>query len=283
MKDRVNKDIAILILFFNKADETIECIDSFLHSGCNIYVLNNGSEKRSVAKMTERYKDNQYVNIINESENLGPSRGRNRLIELSKEKWLFFIDNDISISPATEWTEILKKFISENPFAEIICPALFNVHENAFASHPEFILRGNEVHIEYSGKSTNNYFPSGASLVKRSIFERYGLFDENLFAFEDYEYAIRMLCHPGASLIVFNIPGITLRHDHKFQQSKEDKHAAMERYNFERLEASFARIQEKHQVMFEHDWKWWSNRQLKNMIGARILERISNKIASIFK
>lgn len=35
--------VAVLVLFFNKLDQTKDCIRSFIPSGQMIYVLNNGS------------------------------------------------------------------------------------------------------------------------------------------------------------------------------------------------------------------------------------------------
>ena len=45
--DTGKTDIAIQILFHEKVEQTIECIKSFIPSGKNIYILNNGSSKES--------------------------------------------------------------------------------------------------------------------------------------------------------------------------------------------------------------------------------------------
>ena len=42
----MNNAVAVLIIFFNKLDQTIECIESFIPSQQPIYVLNNGSDKK---------------------------------------------------------------------------------------------------------------------------------------------------------------------------------------------------------------------------------------------
>ncbi len=281
MADYSTKDIAVLIIFFNKIDETIACINSFLPKSVNIYVLNNGSNKRNWESLKFKYSNNNNLIFIHSDENLGPSIGRNKLIEASKENWLFFVDNDITVEPQDTWLESFNNFIQVNPEAKIICPKLFNVHENEYAKHPTFLKKGNEIFIDEHNIDSANYFPSGASIIHRSIFLLHGLFDEKLFGFEDYEYAIRILVQSKEQLHVFNLSSVTLRHDHKFQASKIDKGAVRARYDEDKLTKSFNRIEEKHQIKFDHNWQWWSNRQVENMVGKTFFKKVKSFLKKI--
>lgn len=278
MSQSNNTEVAVLIIFFNKLLETLKCIESFSVSGVNIYILNNGSEECAWKRLQEKYLLKSNISLINSIENIGPSKGRNLLIESSTEEWLFFVDNDIIIKEKTEWYASFNNCVRKNKDAKIFCPKLFNVYENEFAKHSKFVLVGNEVFLEQNYAGRTNYFPSGASIINRSVFNQYGLFDEKLFAFEDYEFAIRMLIEEQNPIKVYNIDNITLIHDHKFQVSKVDRNAVKARYNELRLTDSFEWMQEKHNIKFIHDWQWWSKKQIIDMTGKTIFQRIKGKI-----
>lgn len=274
--------MGILILFFNKLLETNECINSYLPSEENIYILNNGSESELWHKLQRKYVAHKQVHFIHSPKNLGPAKGRNLLIENTEEEWLFFVDNDITIKSPNDWVNEFRKFTKQNPAAEIICPKLFNIHENELVHHPLFHIKDNVVSLDYKNAAVTNYFPSGASIVKRSVFDKYGLFEEDIFAFEDYEYAIRVLCKTG-ELQAYVCNNITLFHDHRYQVSRTDKEAVKKRYKEERLRNSFNFIQQKHCVIFDHDWKWWSKKQVTDMTGNPFLKKIKNGIKCLLR
>ena len=92
-------DLAVCILFYEKLDQTIECIQRFLPSGVNIYILNNGSSpvsRNSLGTFCNGYKQ---IKIFDSNANLGVAVGRNFLITHTTEEWLLFVDNDIIIRP----------------------------------------------------------------------------------------------------------------------------------------------------------------------------------------
>ncbi len=282
MRNIKGKDIAVLIIFFNKISETIKCIDSFIPSAINIYVLNNGSEKKNWQILKSQYTGNQSLIFIHSDENLGPSQGRNKLIEASNEEWLFFVDNDITIEPQNNWLHSFYDFIIENTEAAIICPKLFNVHENEFAKHPKFVKKNNEIIIEELANEYGNYFPSGASIINRSIFLEHGLFDDKLFGFEDYEYSIRVVCSKKEKLSVFSMNDVILRHDHRFQKARIDKDSVKVRYNEKKLADSFSWIAEKHAIKFDHNWEWWSKKQVLDMTGKTIFQKAKQFLRNFY-
>jgi GT2 family glycosyltransferase len=275
--------IAILIIFFNKLQETSECVESFLPSGQPIYVLNNGSDKSLWKKLKNQFENEKSIKFFNSNENLGPAKGRNYLINASKEKWLFLVDNDISIQPEKGWVKAFDEFRSLNPDAAIFCPKLFNIHENEYCSHPEFILKEGEVTLHYKQNYITNYFPSGAAIVDRQIFKQFGLFDDFLTGFEDYEYAIRMLCTFKQPLSCLSIDSICLMHNHRHQKNTADRLAVKTRYNEDNLLRSFRYIEKKYGIIFIHDWQWWSRNQVEKMTANKwklkifsVLKRIRN-------
>lgn len=275
--------IDILILFFNKVDQTISCINSFLPSGQHVYVLNNGSDEQQLKKLQQTFRSNEQVHILDGGKNLGVSSGRNYLIRQTTEEWLFSVDNDITISPAENWLKFFNDYTVENPGAQIICPHIFNVHENEYALQLQVEMKGNEVSLQTGSFETTNCFPGGASIIHRSVFEQYGLFDDDMFVgFEDYEYAVRAMLSGKGMLQAHHIKNIELIHDHQFQKSTKDKEAVRQRYNEEKLKTSYDRMINKYNIVFEHNWEWWTRNQVMVMTEKpwisrmkRLLKRLS--------
>src|SRR6478672_4971911 len=97
--------VAVLVLFFNKLDQTIACVESFIPSGEPIYVLNNGSDPKDFQLLQQRFASFDQLRFLDAGKNLGPSGGRNLLIAASTEPWMFFVDNDITVKQSA-WKEI---------------------------------------------------------------------------------------------------------------------------------------------------------------------------------
>lgn len=278
-----SNSVAVLILFFEKKNQTIKCIKSFINSPANIYVLNNGSSHENWADLKKCFDKYSNISFFNSNVNLGPSKGRNVLLRKVTEDWIMLVDNDITIAPQKEWHSELMCYLSNNPNVQIVCPKLYNVNERHYDLHPNFVYKSNSIDLEVCKNPTNNYFPSGASIVHKSVFQEYGLFEENIFAFEDYEYAIRALVKFKKPLEVFFMDQIELVHDHHYQKKIEDKKAVTERYDNVRLNNSFNFIQKTYQIHFKHDWEWWSKRQITEMTKMNRFKKLKRKIHTLLK
>lgn len=261
--------VAVLIIFFEKPEQTIESIRSFAHTPAHIYVLNNRSGKKSSVLVQSETTGIENLTFIHSKRNIGPACGRNKLIEYTSEDWLFFSDNDITVDPHKNWFTLFQQALEENPGIRIFLPRLYNVHEDSFCSHPAFKHENGTIYLIENGSDSTNYFPSGASIVNRHIFNNYGLFDNRLFAFEDYEYAIRALLSDRRPLQAIEIDNISLIHDHRPVYRSSDKKAVRLRYNENLLNRSFNRILQKHGINFDHNWQWWSKKQVCEMTQTR--------------
>ena len=246
--------------------QTISCINSFLPSGQDIYVLNNGSDSAQLIKLKQTFKGNDRVNILDAGKNLGVSGGRNFLIQHTKAPWLFSVDNDITIRHQHSWVEIFKQFLDSNSKVKIVSPVLYNVHEQANSLQLSVQLDNKCMKIETGVFAVSNCFPGGASLIHRNVFENYGYFDEAMFVgFEDYEFAIRAMFSEKGALEVHSLNAIELIHDHLFQKINKDKEAVRSRYDEERMKASYDWLVNKYGITFDHDWRWWTSNQVEMM------------------
>ena len=127
MNSKIN--LAVAIIYFEKFDQTVECIQSVCSEDCNVYVLNNNSSKKCFSKLKEIFRNQNNIIFINSNINLGPSKGRNYLIKSIKEDWILFLDNDIKVV-TNNWLKILKDYIFKNRETDVFIPKLYNVHEH---------------------------------------------------------------------------------------------------------------------------------------------------------
>jgi len=267
-KRTVEIDLAVCILFYEKLDQTIECIQSFLPSGVNIYILNNDSSS-SARQALERFCDNyKQIKIFDSDVNLGVGVGRNYLATHTTEEWLLFVDSDITIK-TPDWLQKFAQHVLRYPDIEVFIPRLFNIHENRYVSYCSFRIRGWKIHgVEIINDLTNT-FPGGASFINRRLFDRLGLYDDKMFVgFEDYELCIRgiRLGNPVKARLIHDIE---LVHDHRQAKKSEDKKAVLTRYDVRLHEASSNRITEKHNILFGSDWKNWVINQVEITIKKR--------------
>jgi len=278
MIEQLSGQIAVLVLFYNKLGQTAECIQSFLPSGENIYVLNNGSPVADFAVLQKRFQGNSELHFLDAGKNLGPSGGRNYLIEHTTEPWLIFVDNDITIKPIENWKQLLERFLAENQKAEIVCPSIFNVHENSFMERLKLQINNGILDLIPVVDQVSNFFPEGGAIVKRDVFTRYGMYDEAMFAFEGYEFSLRCMQSHFGELQVFCTDIIELIHDHRYQHKKTDKQAVRVRYNEEKMHASYNRFVEKHNISFNHNWQWWTGKQIEEMTSSKLWQKMKRRL-----
>lgn len=264
--NKKNFSLAVCILFFERVEQTIECIKSFLSSNVNIYILNNGSSSLARSILEEFCKSYKQVKIFDVNKNLGVGIGRNYLINNTNEQWLFFVDNDIVIQ-TKNWLQKAKNNIAEHPDIEVFIPELFNLHENKYVSYRSIRIEGNNVFhdVEIENNLTNT-FPGGASIINRSLFDRLGNYDEKMFiGFEDFEFCIRGLLS-GKPVTAYLFHDIELLHIHRRIKNSEGKKATLTRYNANFIEKSYNRIVEKHNVTLASSWKHWISKQTEEAL-----------------
>jgi GT2 family glycosyltransferase len=261
-----NYSIAACVLFFEKVDQTIECIGSLLPSDIMIYILNNNSSQWARNKLGEFCSKHHQVKIFDSAENLGVGVGRNYLISNTTEEWLLFIDNDI-VMKTPDWIRKVTSHIFQNKNIEVFIPKLFNVHENNFDTSDVITIEGNSITLNRLVDNVSNCFPGGASFVNRRLFDRAGLYDDRIFVgFEDFEFSIRCMLtgNPVSAMI---IPDIELIHDHRQVMKSEDKKAVLTRYDMSTIDKSFKRIAEKYpDFCFKHKWRPWVIGEIKKLL-----------------
>ena len=271
MRNRI--DLAVFILFYEKLGQTIECINSFLPSGVNIYLLNNGSSKSSRQLLGKYCKKYKQIKIYDSDVNLGASGGRNYLLARTDEEWLLSVDNDI-VMRTNDWMKRFITHVSSNSEIEVFIPRLFVVHNNSYAIPYSYKIETNMAFPDQIIiNDITNTFPGGASFINRHLFGRLGLYDDKLFGLEEFELSLRgiMSGKPVKGKLIYDIE---LAHDHRPAQKKEDRDATLVRYDLYALDRSYKWIAEKHGIILSDSARIGTVYNLEYMLNRYNIFRI---------
>jgi len=189
--------VSVIIPTYNRAQKVVRAISSVLCQTFNDYeiiVIDDGSTDSTKTAMAQF---DECITYIVHSSNLGVSAARNTGIRRSSAPFIAFLDSDDYWLP--------KKLAAHMEF--------FKTHPYAQACQTDeiWIRKGHRVnpkkrHLKPSG---DIFEPSlelclvspSAVMLRRSLLEKVGLFDEDLMACEDYDLWLRISCKYPVYLI----------------------------------------------------------------------------------
>jgi len=219
--------VSVIIPVYNREIELKRAIKSVLNQSFQdfeIIVIDDGSSI-DIKRIIEEFNSDRLVYLRNEK-NKGISFSRNRGISLAKGDLIAFLDSD------DEWLkDKLKKQIEY----------LNNTQYRIVHTEEIWIRNGKRVNPKKRHtKSGGNIFiqslelclisPSSV-LIKKEIFEEYGLFDEDLLVCEDYDLWLRITAKEEVGFI--KKPLIIKYGGHSDQLSR--KYEAMDKFRVKSL------------------------------------------------
>ena len=217
--------VAALVLFFEKPEQTLQCINSLQLQNIPVYLLNNGSSAKSteqVQAFCDRYND---VHILHSDVNRGVAGGRNRLIEATHQEWMLFLDSDIMILTP----DLLDRFrdqVRRNPDADVISGAIYNIHYQSWQQQAY-----QEDFGTYGPRKVLEKFPGGASFIRRQLFSTVGLYNDSMFVgLEDFEFLARAK-QIGYHITAVLADDLRFMHEHRYMDTREDRKATEIRYS----------------------------------------------------
>ncbi|MEK6921881.1 MAG: glycosyltransferase [Nanoarchaeota archaeon] len=214
--------VSIIILNWNGREETKKCLDSLKkiqYHNYNVILVDNGSKDGSAEYFERHYP---HVELIKHKENLGFTGGVNRgiLVALKKKEteYIFLLNNDCIVDPL-----FLKELVVVGEEATengIIGPKLY------YYSLPHLIWSAGGTYIPWLGKprvrginkeDTPEFnkkckvdWMTGCTLIKKSVFDKIGLFDEDYFSnYEDVDFSFRAR---NAGFSIYYVPTSLIYH-----------------------------------------------------------------------
>jgi GT2 family glycosyltransferase len=172
--------LSIIIVNYNGAKFIPACIDSILKSKTSfpyeIIVIDNMSSDDSI-DVLKTYGDT--IKLIESKENLGFSQGNNVASRDAVGDYYFLLNNDTVINEST--LQILVDYLIDKPKVGAITPKLLN--EDGSLQAPGSIFGS------WKFKSTVPvkvpFIAGAAVLMKKSVYEKMGGLDANLFFYND--------------------------------------------------------------------------------------------------
>ena len=195
----MEKFISIIIPTYNRKNFLQKAIDSILaqtYPYFELIVVDDGSQDNT-AELVENYKgDIVYIR----QENKGPAAARNRGVEAARYNILAFLDSDDRF--AENKLEVQMRAMQENKQYLIS-------HTQEIWYRNGCILNQKTRHRKNSGdifRQSLELCAVGMSTVmmRKEIFERYGLFDEEFPCCEDYDLWLRV--SPEQEFLLVDMP-----------------------------------------------------------------------------
>jgi len=205
--------VSVIIPAFNRAAFLREAIDSVLaqtYEDFELIVVDDGSTDNS-RSMLDSYKDRLSCIL---SGNEGPGAARNKGIAAAAGDYIAFLDSDDLWLPKKLAVQV--RFFRENP-EQRVCQTEEIWIRNGTRVNPM------KKHKKHSGWIFVHCLPlcmvsPSAVMMRRSLFEELGPFDEAYPACEDYELWLRIAARYPVYLI--DTPLIIKRGGHADQQSR---------------------------------------------------------------
>ncbi len=183
--------------------DTKECISSLLDQNFKdfkIFLVDNGSGEEEAEELKKLYSKNPKLELIFNKENLGFTRGNNRVIEklIDKYEYIALLNNDTVVDK--QWLESLVKCAKETK-SDIISSKMISyknrdVMDNAghiMLNTGEILPLGTREQIgTYCDRMKNFGACAGACLYSSKMLKEIGLFDEFFVTgYEDAELGVR--------------------------------------------------------------------------------------------
>ena len=193
-----NIDVSIIIPHFNGKEILVNCLNSLIKNRFNkfeIIIVDNGSSDGSQELIKNEFPQ---VRLIENEKNEGYAGGCNSGIPHSKGKYILFLNNDVEV--AENFVEEMFNAIDDDEKIGLVQPKLLSMQNKThfdysggaggeidifgfpFARGRVFIdLEKDE--SQYDHLPNKIFWASGtAVLVRKSLMEKIGTFDEEFFA-----------------------------------------------------------------------------------------------------
>lgn len=182
--------VSIVIPVYNRAEmvkATLDSVSRQPHRPIQLILVDNNSTDNTLQVLqnfkTENETQDFTIEVIEEKKQ-GASIARNTGAKLAKGEWLMFFDSDDTMDDClvAKYVEKIKK-----NDVDLVCTTIEYIYKKkkirSFLAYDNFLIN----HIFHTCLSTERY------IVRKSLFEYVGGWDESLTYWDDWELGIRLL------------------------------------------------------------------------------------------
>lgn len=195
-----------MVLNYNGLNYTLECMESLLlaHPAPGELVLvDNGSTDGSVNEFSKRYANNSRITLLLLDKNTGYAGGMNRgireLLKNKEIKVILLLNNDTIVQ--SDFLSPLMNCLEDGSGYHIATPKILYDDRVTIWSTGAWIFypllfslqsKGRRDGFQFNSPRKINNVTGCAMAVRREVFEKIGLFDEEYFAYvEDVDFCKR--------------------------------------------------------------------------------------------
>lgn len=187
---KINQLVSVIIPTYNRAHLIKRSIKSVLdqtYQNFEVIVVDDGSTD-STKEIVESFNESR-IKYIKHKQNKGTAAARNTGIKYSKSDFIAFQDSDDEWLPEKLEKE-MKAFENSTVNVGVIYSGIWYLKDNEkrYVPYSQITKKEGNIHNELL---TGN-FVSGLSVIRKTCFEKVGLFNENLPSLEDWELYIRI-------------------------------------------------------------------------------------------
>lgn len=177
--------ISIVVPTYNRSQSIRKCLEALLaqsHRNIEIIISDDGSSDGTVAMVAEFMRSDPRIKLVQTSANSGPAGARNRGIKTAHGNFIFFTDDDVTVSP--DWISTGLQI-----FEDTKCVGI----------EGEIIYVSSSYRPRYSdrvvGNNLGNNFMMANMAYKKDVLFKAGLLNESFRVMEDRDLALRVLRH----------------------------------------------------------------------------------------
>lgn len=226
------KKISFIILTYNSESYIQECIESLLRIKkfkIEIFIIDNGSNDKTINILEKYSKNNSNIEIIKLERNYGTTYSRNLAFhKIKNTDYICILDSDTIVNE--DAFEKMSSFLDKNKDVGLVGPAMQNKNgerQVPYRKLPNWKIKllkacpiksiskkGEKMEsygkIDYSKPFESDYLISACWLMPYNTYKKVGDFDEKIFyAPEDVDYCIRVWKN---NMKVYHIPNAEIIH-----------------------------------------------------------------------
>ena len=234
--------VGIVLVNYNGAADTIECIDSLIemtYSNYKIIVVENGSSDHSLSSLRDKKKINDFE-LLELTENRGFSAGNNAGIQLALElgaEYILLLNNDTLVEP--DFLKDLMMEVADIPEGSVRTSTILYADdkEKVWYAGGFYDLRTAKVSQAGMGtpwkpiqdQSVEVSFISGCCMcIPAPVIRDVGLLDESYFLYEEDTDYCQRLQQKGIKL--YYVPKAVIYHKVSSSTSKTEKMSGTTQY-----------------------------------------------------
>lgn len=254
----MNYKLSIITINLNNAEglrKTIESVVSQTFQNFEYIVIDGASTDNSL-EIIKGYAD-RITYWVSEPDK-GIYNAMNKGILKSKGEYLLFMNSG-------DWlvdSEIITYFVEQTIGYDIIAGDVY------LYTKENVIFRNTVDEVSY-GHFFANSIPHAASLIKRTLFENYGLYNESYKIASDWEFFFIVLIvnqgsfrHVKKAISFFDLTGISNKEEYIELQNNERKETLIRYFPF--IYQSYKKLHDENELLISHEREYREYMNLKN-------------------